>query len=345
METTRPRSIVDVLSARPAVSLEGSCLASRKPANRFAISYQGPANGQQYEKWREEICRSFCRLDAEPSENNRIDCRNDFALVHSIALATPTGLSARFARTRELLTDGCDDFVLISAHRGRVRVTQQQEAIDLSTTQMCLTEMNISGTIALNSAGRFTTTRIPRRSLLEICPNAETKLSRPLRENPALIVMIERYFALCNDVAQDLDTLGQKAAAQHLVDLIGLLLGANADQNDLIARRGYSAARLDLMKTEVLKNLNKGDLTIDAIAGANGLGPRQAQRLFAQSGVTFTEFVLEQRLSLARRLLTDPCNRHRKISDIAYEAGFGDLSYFNRVFRRGFGITPSDMQN
>jgi AraC-like DNA-binding protein len=34
----------------------------------------------------------------------------------------------------------------------------------------------------------------------------------------------------------------------------------------------------------------------------------------------------------------------RTISVIAYEAGFGDLSHFNRAFRRRYGETPSDIR-
>ena len=32
------------------------------------------------------------------------------------------------------------------------------------------------------------------------------------------------------------------------------------------------------------------------------------------------------------------------ISTIAFEAGFGDLSYFNHAFRRRYGATPSDIR-
>ena len=32
------------------------------------------------------------------------------------------------------------------------------------------------------------------------------------------------------------------------------------------------------------------------------------------------------------------------ITEIAYEAGFSDLSYFNRAFRRAHGATPSDIR-
>jgi AraC-like DNA-binding protein len=29
---------------------------------------------------------------------------------------------------------------------------------------------------------------------------------------------------------------------------------------------------------------------------------------------------------------------------IAYDCGFGDVSYFNRVFRRRYGAAPSDVR-
>jgi len=43
-------------------------------------------------------------------------------------------------------------------------------------------------------------------------------------------------------------------------------------------------------------------------------------------------------------LLQDPRWRYWKIAKIAAEAGFTDLSYFNRSFRRHFGATPSDIR-
>jgi AraC-like DNA-binding protein len=39
--------------------------------------------------------------------------------------------------------------------------------------------------------------------------------------------------------------------------------------------------------------------------------------------------------------LRDPRLADRKVSEIAMEAGFSDLSHFNRSFRRRFGETPS----
>jgi AraC-like DNA-binding protein len=46
----------------------------------------------------------------------------------------------------------------------------------------------------------------------------------------------------------------------------------------------------------------------------------------------------------AHRLLTDPRRAGQKISTIAFDVGFGDLSYFNRAFRRHYGVAPSELR-
>jgi len=44
-------------------------------------------------------------------------------------------------------------------------------------------------------------------------------------------------------------------------------------------------------------------------------------------------------------MLTSPSHVHLKITDIALASGFLDISYFNRVFRRRFSATPSELRN
>jgi AraC-like DNA-binding protein len=66
--------------------------------------------------------------------------------------------------------------------------------------------------------------------------------------------------------------------------------------------------------------------------------------LLEDTGKSFTRHVLERRLDNATALLRDPQWRDRKITDVAVAVGFSDLSYFNRTFRRHFGVTPSDVR-
>jgi hypothetical protein len=74
------------------------------------------------------------------------------------------------------------------------------------------------------------------------------------------------------------------------------------------------------------------------------MGPRSLQRLFEEDGSTFSAFKLEQQLLLVRRLLASRVHTSATVTAVAFAAGFCDLSYFHRSFRRRFGITPADFR-
>jgi AraC-like DNA-binding protein len=68
------------------------------------------------------------------------------------------------------------------------------------------------------------------------------------------------------------------------------------------------------------------------------------QNLFDNDGTTLSEYVLGQRLAHAHRALSDPRRAGEKIATIAFEAGFGDVSYFYRAFRRRYDVLPADVR-
>jgi AraC-like DNA-binding protein len=315
--------------------------ATKTPAI-FIHHYTGLPRGPAFEQWRERAC-GRCGLDVGPSRGDTIESRLQVSLVGNIALAIPEGASAQFSRTRAALSDGCDDLVLISAHSGRVRVEQDGQAIELAPSQMMLADMSVAGSVGHTDHDRFTGIRIPRKALLDINPRAEERLSQVLADG-SVAETITSYHALAANLAPHLDAVGQRLTSQHMIDLVGLMLGTDVDHAALARGRGQAVARLDLMRADVMTNLGRNELSLSDIAARCGLSPRQAQRLFEQAGTTFTEFVLEQRLLLARKLLQDPRAHARKISDIAHSAGFADLSYFNRAFRKRFSATPSDLR-
>lgn len=56
------------------------------------------------------------------------------------------------------------------------------------------------------------------------------------------------------------------------------------------------------------------------------------------TGQTFIQYILTKRISLARQSLISTDNG---ITQIAYECGFMNLSYFNKAFQTDTGVTPS----
>jgi AraC family transcriptional regulator len=82
----------------------------------------------------------------------------------------------------------------------------------------------------------------------------------------------------------------------------------------------------------------ESELTIRRLAREAGLSPYHFLRCFEQlTGVTPHQYLLRTRLrKAATRLATEPA----KVLDIALDCGFGDVSNFNRAFRREFGTRP-----
>ena len=127
----------------------------------------------------------------------------------------------------------------------------------------------------------------------------------------------------------------------HIHDLIALSIGARQDAIATAEGRGVRAARLRAIKADIARNLGDCGLTVTLVAARHGVTPRYIHKLLESEGVTFSEFVLRNRLAVAHRLLVDRRLGYRSIASVAFGAGFADLSYFNRTFRRQYNATPT----
>jgi AraC-like DNA-binding protein len=187
--------------------------------------------------------------------------------------------------------------------------------------------------------------RLPGKTLAPLLGEPGDDAARLIPgETPALRLLVGYLRALDSEPAALESPDLRQAVAIHICDLLALSVGANREAIDVAEQRGARAARLQAIKTDIGRNLGDCELNVTEIALRHGITPRYVQRLFASEGKTFSEHVLERRLALARRLLTDLRLAHRPVTSIAFDAGFSDLSYFNRTFRRRFEATPTEVR-
>jgi AraC-like DNA-binding protein len=70
---------------------------------------------------------------------------------------------------------------------------------------------------------------------------------------------------------------------------------------------------------------------------------RYVHKLFAGTGRSVGEHVNDRRIAACTRdLLDNP--RNRKVAEIAFAAGFRDISHFNRLFKRINGAAPREFR-
>lgn len=93
----------------------------------------------------------------------------------------------------------------------------------------------------------------------------------------------------------------------------------------------------------IRQHLDDPDLDPAALARAVGCSRATLYRLFARHGSTVAGSLREARLRKAHQLLT-LAPPHLSIAELAAHCGFLDNASFSRLFRRRFGLRPSDLR-
>lgn len=186
------------------------------------------------------------------------------------------------------------------------------------------------------SRKRFTNVHLPVDSLRAMVADVDDLVGCELEPGGALSLVMD-YSDLLLRHPTAADEAGM-AIASHLLDLAAIGLGARSDIAAAARRRGLRAVRLKAVLSTLEARFHEPDFSAQKLAAAAGLSERYVNELLFESGASFTTRMIELRLRKAADLLA---HREGRISDIAFACGFNDLSYFNRCFRRRFGLTPT----
>jgi AraC-like DNA-binding protein len=298
---------------------------------------------ERFSAFREEFARRVLAMDVVNHSAGRPRLDLTFMPLGPAAVGTLVGTSAEFIREKHHLKDGSDDFRINFAENAPIRFTHAGHARICDTGKAYFVDHTRPERGHGITGGRLINVAVQTAALKTLVPYPEDCAGRLAHPGPAL--------RLLHDYLRSLTTLGEPPSVElapiigvHLLDLMAAVLGPTAEAREIVARRGVMAARLQAILSEVARHFSDPNFELDNVAGALGLSRRYVQQLLEETGQSFTEHLLERRLERAFAMLTDPRSLHLPIIDIAFAAGFGDVSHFNRMFRRRFGDTPSGVR-
>jgi AraC-like DNA-binding protein len=292
---------------------------------------------------RDSFARIGLRCDEGPERDAPFEVDVSLSLLPGLQMAAGRLYGACCRRTRALLDSETDDAALIVNMRGRHLIEQCGREIALGEGEAVLVSWTEPSRLTHLPPSEALALRFPRTRLAPLLPGPDARYMRPIRGGEALDLLM-RYVALAWDEPTTGSPQLQRLMASHIYDLMAVLIGATLDAARMAQLGGLQAARLVAIKEDIERSLDRASLCVAAVAGRHGCTPRCVQRLFEAEGTTFTAYVLGRRLARAHGLLTDPRHATGKIIAVAHACGFGDVSYFNRAFRRQFGLAPSDVR-
>jgi AraC family transcriptional regulator, positive regulator of tynA and feaB len=179
---------------------------------------------------------------------------------------------------------------------------------------------------------------VPRQLLpASFCERPRLTLSAT-EAGRALSRTLAGYAELCfsSQIPSEISTLG----GGHIVDLISHAPGVLAEGS---SERVNAPVLLMMMLDHIDRHSGDPDLSAEALARKFHCSERYVHKLFSGTGRSVGEHVNEKRIAACTRdLLDNP--RNRKVAEIAFAAGFRDISNFNRLFKRINGTAPREFR-
>lgn len=306
--------------------------ATLMPCNMASGRYEGLEPVR--EAWSQLVC-----LDVMPVEPTAPKLSASIWSVGDLKIGAFDGSAVKMARTTKLAQDFADDLIICIERKTPTRATWGG-AGERVFVPGDIHLWRADGTMQCETKGAFSALllSIPRTVL----SNHGIDIAPLLRQggicgNSPETRLLCRYTDSVLGEVDALSPMGVSHCLSHLVDLAMLVLGGrNAVR--LANRHRVRSVRLASIKSDIDAHLLNPELSVGWVLRRHRISERYLRSLFADEDTSFTRFVLERRLMRAHAALDQS---GRSISEIAYDCGFSDLSWFNRAFRQRFDMTPS----
>ncbi len=301
-------------------------------------------SSDRFEYWREAVCRAVLNVSvARPRDRNfcgRISAQRT-GTVSYVAFESSGHDILRNGREASLA--GEESYLVSLQLSGNAHIRQNDCELVLTPGEIAVVEGWRPFSVGFDATVSRVLALVPRRML------AMTVNSGRIAERLSKLPVASPFGELIAGYMQRLSSphsgIGDAVAeklGQNLCNLLTIVCNDRPADNATL--ESLSSLKLDALCAFVRRNLHDPALTPKLAAKHLGISVRSLHKLLEPSGVSFGKLVLEQRLQACADLLRSRGADSRRIGDIAYALGFGDLSHFNHAFKARFGMPPREMR-
>jgi AraC-like DNA-binding protein len=297
----------------------------------------------RFAAFREEFARRILRIDLIDRSEGHAKLNVSYLQLGPAAVGGLDGTAAEAIRDVRHVKDGAGDFLLLYKINGSLHVGHAGQEFAVAAGTMALLANDRPQHIVAPVGGRLRTLTVAPEALRGLVANADDAVAQPLRGLGAQNLVGSYLTTLASLDAAPAPELAARIG-QHLVDLLAAAIGPTREGSEIIEQRGLKAARRAAVLALIAERCCDPAFDLDSVARELAISRRYIQLLLEDTGTSFVGHLATQRLLRARAMLSDPRYARMRVIDIALAVGFGDVSHFNRTFRRTFGETPSDVR-
>jgi AraC-like DNA-binding protein len=297
---------------------------------------------QRVEIWQDVFNHSVLHLEIKSLADEAFYSRAEFREFGGVRVGNCTVSAMDMRRKASHIGRETDLIGLYVNLEGTSMLRQLNRELTLNPGEATVI-LNTEPAALLKSEGRWFGIQLPRTTLSSL-GGLEDRAAQLIPGNSTALRLLLSYLSVGQPELEMASPALLNVVSAHVSDLCSLAIGTAFRPQDVARSQGARAARLQAVKTDIAANLSQLDYSIAGVASRHGISRRTIQMLFEGTGSTFSEYLRSERLARAHQMLCDPHYSGWTITDIAFAAGFGDISYFNRTYRRRYGATPSEIR-
>ena len=299
---------------------------------------------KRYAAWRDAICDVYVHVDVQAEDQSNYDGFIREVQFGSVALTdillSRQQISRRPSHLSKLDKD-CYYVQLIQA--GNIDVLQDGETLATNAgvgALFCASEPYV---LQCRNRIRSYYLELPRKEFASRFAKDRIPISTTMSTGQGLGRIATEFCASLATQGAALDVSARAHLGEELMDVLALAFDS-AQQAEPLADQVVQRARLRSVKAWLEDHLGDPNLTLEAIAKANAISLRYLHSLFRLEGSSVSHWIWNRRLERSFDMLLKGDNELRSLTEIAYRVGFNSSSHFSTMFRRKFGIRPSDVR-
>ncbi|GAA3499869.1 helix-turn-helix domain-containing protein [Streptomyces prasinosporus] len=300
--------------------------------------------------WQRRLSHALAPVDVHTP--HAPDFRASLRLVDlgAVRVATTTSppLEAR-QRTITERPDGSGHYAMVLNRTGDVVVADEYRTVALAPGELTFCDPSRPFTVRMAAPKpspqdrvATVTALIPQRLLPMRRGHVEQHLLTGLGADQPMVSVLSRHLHDVVRYASHWRPTDLARLATATVDLVAALLFPASAPDGSSATEPVRQQLQNRIHSYIQRNLGSPGLSPSEVAAAHGISLRHLHQLFREQELTIAAWIRQCRLERCCRDLADADQLATPVHTIATRWGFPDAAHFSKVFRRAYGIPPTE---
>jgi AraC-like DNA-binding protein len=301
-------------------------------------------SADRYDAWRSIVCDTLGPLDFRSDPDVPLSGEIEAGHVGPVNVGrVQTSTPHSVHRTPDLIRRGSSElYRVVLAITGNPILEQGGRATQLRQNEFAIYDFARPYQLAYDSAVQLAVFGFPRDLLTLPAGSADRVTAAPIGADQGTGALAS---AVLRRMVLDLDTYPPSSAARLSMVMMDLLTTAVAERvghAESVPIESRERTLLLRIHAFIEQNLGETDLSPGLVAAAHHISVRYLHRLFEAQDTTVAAWIRQRRLERCRRDLADPAFLAVPVSAIGARWGLIDSAHFSRLFRRRYGLPPTE---